>query len=135
MSEREFHLGDVLSVTAGILLSPRHMEGVYDILKYLTGDNLFTHQLPRAREAAGPWLLTRYPALVPVTGECEAAATAESWGSTCEAWLVEAATRYGSYFSLEPMPASAWLSVDPVKELAAMIGDERVIVVEAGDAP
>ena len=29
---RYFHIGDVLTITTGCLLSPRHMEGVYDIL-------------------------------------------------------------------------------------------------------
>lgn len=45
---KRFHLGDVLSITTGHLLSPRHMEGVYEILNHMTGDQLFTHQLPRA---------------------------------------------------------------------------------------
>ena len=52
---RDFHIGDILSVTTGRLVSPRRMDGVYDILNFMTGDNLFTHQLPRAaRECAGP---------------------------------------------------------------------------------
>lgn len=47
MNTRNFHLGDILSVTTGCLLSPRRMEGVYDILNFMTADNLFTHQLGR----------------------------------------------------------------------------------------
>ena len=43
---REFPLGVVLSITTGKLLCP--IGDVYDILNFLTGDNLFTHQLPRA---------------------------------------------------------------------------------------
>lgn len=133
MNVRTFHLGDALSVTSGYLLSPRHMDGVYDILNFLTGDNLFTHQLPRACEAAGPYLLAKYSALVPVTRECEMAAGAPDWSARHAEWLIEAATRHGSHFDLEPMPPGAWLQIDPVKELAAMVGEEKVLVVKPGE--
>src|SRR5579871_5263795 len=53
---RKFHLSDVLTVTTGLVLSNRHMEGVYDILNYMTGESLFTHQLPRAMVACRPSL-------------------------------------------------------------------------------
>ena len=32
------------------------MDGIYDILNFLTGDNLYTHQLPRAMRECEPWL-------------------------------------------------------------------------------
>lgn len=37
---KAFHIGDVLTVTTGRLVSPRHMYGVYEILNFLTGDRL-----------------------------------------------------------------------------------------------
>ena len=40
-----YDLGTVLSVTTGTLLTK--IGNVYKILNYMTGDNLFTHQLPR----------------------------------------------------------------------------------------
>ena len=33
---RIFHLGDVLSVTTSHLVSPRYMDGVYELVRYLT---------------------------------------------------------------------------------------------------
>lgn len=63
---REFHLGDILSVTTGYLLSPTHMSGVYEILNYMTGESLFTHQLPRAREACKGPLLAQHPQLAEI---------------------------------------------------------------------
>lgn len=51
-----FHIGDILSITTGRLVSPRHIDGVYDILNWMTGDNLFTHQLPRAAGECAEWL-------------------------------------------------------------------------------
>jgi len=39
------------------------MDGVYDILNYMTGDSLFTHQLPRASDECKPFLLEQFPQL------------------------------------------------------------------------
>lgn len=61
-----FHISDVLSITTGRLVSNRHMDGVYDILNFLTGDNLYTHQLPRASRECEAWLRTQFPKLFPV---------------------------------------------------------------------
>ena len=59
-----FSVSDVLSATTGRLVSDRHMEGIYEILNFLTGDNLFTHQLPRAMNECKPWLRSQFPALM-----------------------------------------------------------------------
>ena len=45
--KKQFYLGDVLSVAIDRLVSLRHMDGVYDILNFMTGDDLLTHELPR----------------------------------------------------------------------------------------
>ena len=63
MQTKQFHLGDVLSITTGRLVSPRHIDGVYDILNFMTGDNLFTHQLPRASDECKPYLVEQFPQL------------------------------------------------------------------------
>ena len=59
-----FHISDILSVTTGRLVSTRHIDGVYDILNFLTGDDLFTHQLPRANRECEPWLRSQFPLLM-----------------------------------------------------------------------
>lgn len=61
---KKFHISDVLSVTTGRLVSSRHMDGIYEILNFLTGDKLFTHQLPRAMRECEPWLKTQFPQLM-----------------------------------------------------------------------
>jgi hypothetical protein len=58
-----YHISDVLTVTTGRLVSNRHIDSVYDILNFLTGDELFTHQLPRASRECEPWLKAQYPQL------------------------------------------------------------------------
>lgn len=56
---RRFHIGDILSVTTGRLVSPRGMDGIYDILGYMTDDSPFTTQLGRFAEECKPHLEAR----------------------------------------------------------------------------
>lgn len=53
---RRFHIGDILSVTTGKLTSPRGMDGIDDILGYMTEDSPFTTQLGRFAEECTPHL-------------------------------------------------------------------------------
>ncbi len=61
--KKQFHLGDVLSVAIDRLVSLRHMDGVYDILNFMTGDDLLIHELPRASDECKPYLLKQFPQL------------------------------------------------------------------------
>src|SRR5215469_4293666 len=87
---REFHIGDILSVTTGRLVSPRHIGGVYDILGWMTGDSLFTHQLPRAAEECAPSLREQFPDLA-------AAEVPEDFGGKdgVDRWLAAQVAVYG----------------------------------------
>lgn len=122
---RVFHLGDVLSVTTGLLVSPSHMRGIYQILNWMTGDNLFTHQLPRAsRECAGP-LLEQHPDLagVQVPDEFESE-------QHVMAWLAEQVERYGETRTVAPIDPERHLRIDPVDEMRMMRPDMAIDVVE-----
>lgn len=126
MTTKRFHLGDVLSVTTGNLLSPRGMGGVYDVLNFLTGDNLFTHQLPRARQECKPHVLRQHPQLRDVH---------PTWDDHAEkgfvdAWLAEQVQKFGETLELSPVPAGAYTARDPIDELCGMVGDDKVIVVK-----
>lgn len=59
-----FHISDILSVTTGRLVSYRHIDGVYAILNFMTGDSLFTHQLPRASRECESSLRAQFPNLM-----------------------------------------------------------------------
>lgn len=119
---KQFHIGDVLSITHERLVSPRLIEGVYDILNYMTGDNLFTHQLPRAgRECKEP-LLAQHPQLREVD-------SSGVNGSNWKTWLAEQSAKYGEYLDVTPL--KEWTHVDPILEAEAMVGKERVVTVFA----
>jgi hypothetical protein len=124
----DFHLGDILSVTTERLVSPDHIDGVYRILNYMTGDNLFTHQLPRANHECAPALLAQHPQL-------NAVEVPDDFGPDPEAavtaWLAEQVARYGETLPVEPLAAADHTRIDPVDELAMLKGGDRsgIIVV------
>lgn len=140
MDVKKFYLGDVLSVTTGRLLSPRGMDGVYDILNFMTGDNLFTHQLPRAVDECKPHLLRQHPELDSpefqlALGELVLMLDTESGKKQPEhlitGWLSKQFAVYGEQLEVAPIPPEAHQVRDPIEELAEMVGPEKVIVVEA----
>lgn len=121
---RLFHLGDVLSITDGRLLSPRLMDGVYDILNFMTGDNLFTHQLPRASRECRPFLIQQHPHLASIEiGEV----TSENFKDVLERLCAE----YGEQVMVNKLPEHAHEFIDPMSELAEKVHPDKIIVVPA----
>lgn len=137
---RQFHLGDALSITTDFLLSPRGMEGIYDLLNFMTGDQLFTHQLPRAQKECRPWLLRQHPQLD--TSDTRYAVmelsvnlrsvTREDRPYLCTGWLAQQVLRLGEMLNVSPIPVDAHERKDPIAELKEMRGgDEGIVVVKA----
>lgn len=137
---KQFDLATVLSVTTGRLLCD--MDNVYAILNHITGDNLFTHALPRASRFASPLILAKYPEL-DAAGSPEQLAKLDELLADARAhkeppmvacsmwvsWLKEPGTLgLKSEYQIENH-ASAWLQIDPISEPVSMVGKEKVIVV------
>lgn len=122
---RDFHLGDILSVTTGRLVSPRLIEGVYDILNWMTGENLFTHQLPRVGREAAPVLLAMHPQLAEITGDD---VTGENWRE----WLADKVARFGETLPVPKMNADQHERIDPMSELVEKVPPERIIALTMG---
>ena len=131
MSEkRKFNLGDVLSIVDGHLLSDKGMGGVYAILNHMTGDSLFTHQLPRACDECRPWLLRWFPRLAEVGAFPEAEVAnldPEGRGRVIKEWLARQAAAVGEWFDVPRIPPDDHARIDPVEEAEQMFGKERVV--------
>ncbi|MER7280561.1 hypothetical protein ABT369_39590 [Dactylosporangium sp. NPDC000244] len=104
MTTKTFHIGDILSVTSGIFCTPNGMGGLYDILNWMTGDDLMTHQLPRASRECAPDLRRQHPDLAGVSvpgfsGEAEGLAwiawQVQIFGETREVAPLTAGDRMG----------------------------------------
>lgn len=122
MKTERFHLGDVLSMTTGKLLSPSHMGGIYKIAQHLAGEPVWTHQLGRVMTESRPHLLAQFPALEPVTGE-------DVTPENHQRWLAVMVETLGEWFDVLPMPADAHESIDPLSELAEKVHPDRIVTV------
>jgi hypothetical protein len=131
-NEREFDLGDVLSVTTGVLLcsvsgSRQHpIEGVYDILNYMTGESLYTHQIPRVCGEARPVILARYPQLSGI--EIPEFKSPDD----VPAFVAQLREQHGAMFAIPRMNADQHERIDPLSELAEKVDPSKIIVV-SGD--
>lgn len=124
MQTKDFHLGDVLSITTGVLVSQRGMGGVYDILNWMSGDNLFTHQLPRVAREASSVLLRAHPDLATVekpTLKPDEVAP----------WLAEQVAQFGETVAVPKMTVDEHESIDPMSELAERVHPDKIIKIKA----
>jgi len=120
MNTKNFTIGAVLTVTTGIVLT-RDFGEAHALMDHLTGDSLFTHQLPRAADPCKAALLAQFPALASVTPP-------ENARDTWEAWLETEAAILGTSFDVAPM--SGWESRNPMTEAEEMFGKGRVGTVK-----
>jgi hypothetical protein len=127
------------------------MDGVYDILNFLTGDNLFTHQLPRAMRECEPWLRTQFPDLFPESPKMAAHIEAmdklvaedgaagrggrELRQAGISKWLHVVQKDFGlpDMLPVYEMASEMHTRIDPIKEAQSMVGDDRVIVVRPSE--
>ena len=113
MTTKKFHLGDILSIVAGKLVSLQNVDGVFEILNFMTGDGLHMHQLSRVAEECKPYLLEQFPQLKDIDAS-------EVNGDNWRQWLDEQVKRYGEEFEVQPLPEGVHKFINPVLELIEM---------------
>lgn len=120
MATQWFHLGDILSITTERLVSRDHIDGVYNILNFLTGDNLYTHQLPLACDAVKENVLEQLPQLrAIVVAEDFEFDTHPDVKDSVDAWLQVKCDQYGAYHELTAVP-ELWGKHDMLEDLFKM---------------
>lgn len=125
---KDFHLGDILSITDGRLLSPNHITGVGLLLSHMCGEPIMTHQMPLAADAMLPHLLAQHEWLTGL-GPPKGADVLDMM-----AWLAWAVEEHGALHAVTAVP-EAWGSHDPIEDWVNQGGDpSRVIQVEMPDA-
>jgi hypothetical protein len=118
--QRVFPLADLLSLTTDRLLSRTHMDGIYSLVNYMTGQDVYTHQLPVVGEACGKALLVQHPFLAGL----QPPADADVPGLL--AWLAAAERVHGDSHPVQPL--TDWVPRNPIEDAADIFGAENVYV-------
>lgn len=112
---RHFTLAQILNITTGIFCSDDFGD-VYDVLNFMTSDDLMTHQLPRAGEKVKPYILNRHPQLKAITQDM-------LYKKPDVKQIVKRLTQtYGNSFGLYPIDDSEYAPKEPMQELMDMLG-------------
>jgi len=115
---------DLLTIITGRLFV--RIERVYELYNGLTGDNLFTHQLPRASKFYAPLARMQYPEM---TKWLESRTISRS---NYLSVLAEATRTFGDVFGLTECGVE-WGHKDAMAELVEMVDPDRIIGVVAED--
>ena len=116
---KKFHIGEILTITTGVMVTPNGVGSIYEILDWMTDEQLFTHQLPWASKQCEPILKDLYPGLaevkIPDATNVPEGMQAEFW----QKWLAEQVLQFG-----EQLPVPKLINhtaVNPISELQEML--------------
>lgn len=124
---KKFPIGAVLSVAQPKLLCD--IGELYGILNYMTGENLMTHQLPRASKECKPVLLRMHPQLADID---HSGINPNTWREK----LAELEARFGSELEVpQCREGEDYIAQDPIQEAVEMFGKDRVIAIGRDDDP
>lgn len=126
METKEFPTADVLSTITGMLMAD--IGGVYEVLNWMTGESVFTHQIPRVSREVVPVVLDMHPSLQQAIDEapnvnCE---TVAHWRQTWE-------DRYGPTIAVPKFTPETHERIDPMSEAAEHFRPDQMIVVSTGE--
>ena len=121
----DFELGDILSVSHGVLLSRSGeypVNGVYVILNFMTNDNIYTHQIGRTSKECEPFLRKQFPWLNEID-------LSHITSENAFLELDKLCEKYGKFHMVLPIPAGDYKSQSPVGELVEIVKDPAKIVI------
>lgn len=115
----KFTTGEIITAGLGRLCCP--MKDLYKVMNFLTGENLFTHQLPRAFHACTKWVQEQHPWLAQLDlSKCNK--------DTVHEWLSDAESKHGKQHELNPLPKDQWHFIDPIQEAIDLTGDKNKVI-------
>lgn len=123
MGTKLFSTHDVMSVVTGRLMGG--IGGVYEVLNWMTGESLFTHQLPRVGREAVPVILAMHPHLASAIEDAEQV-TPENFQDWRDRWV----DRFGPQIAVPTMNEDQHERIDAISELAEIVPPDRIIVVK-----
>lgn len=112
----------VLSTVTGRLLCD--IGAIYEVLNWMTGESVYTHQIPRISREAEPVILAAHPQLREAWREA-ALVNADNWQDWRDRWNL----RYGAEIAVPKMGAAEHKAIDPITELQQMAPNAEAAVV------
>jgi hypothetical protein len=126
-----FTIGEILSITTGCLIAidaghDHPISGVYTILNYMTEDDLYTHQLPRAAAQCRPYLYEQFPWAE--IGSDKVHGHPGGW----EQFLIDMTAKHGKHHAVRRMHREDQTHIHPLAEAAQMLdgSDTKIISVD-----
>lgn len=121
---KDFPTAYVMSTLTGRLMSDG-MSSIYEVLNWMTDENVMSHQFPRIMREARKVLVKRYPAMAQAVDEAEQV-TQENWQTWRDRWI----DRYGPTIAVPKFDADTHERIDPHSELAEQVHPDRIIVAK-----
>ena len=118
-----FPTADVMSSITGRLMA--EIGGVYLVLNWMTGESVFTHQLPRIGREAAPVILAMHPQLAEAVAEAEQV-TPENYREWLATWL----DRYGPEIAVPKFATAEHERIDPLSELAEKVHPDQIVIID-----
>jgi len=122
LTTKEFPTSAVLSTVTGRLMGD--IGGVYEVLNWMTGESVFTHQIPRISREAQPVIVSMHPTLSEAISEAEQVTT-DNWRE----WLTTWEDRYGPIIAVPRLDLDQHERIDPLSELVEKVHPDRIVVV------
>jgi hypothetical protein len=119
---KQFDTCDVLSTITGRLIGK--IDGVYQVLNWMTGESVFTHQLPRISREARPVVIAAHPLLQQAVDEADQV-NRDNWQEWRRTWE----DRYGLTIAVPKFNADSHERIDPMSEAAEMMHPDKIISV------
>lgn len=126
MKTKRFNISSIISAGTSCLVGP--IDEVYEILNFMTGDDLYTHQLPRAGRECRDYIYDQFPWLNDIDLEKARQENGQSWDKWHN-WVDRQAKQYGEFHEVSPIPMDDHDIIDPIDELEQMVDDPSKIVI------
>jgi hypothetical protein len=100
--QKEFHLGDLLTVSTGRLYSPKLILGTKEFMDYLFSTDVPISMVPRASVLCRPFILAQFPWLseIELTEQSQLTSTEQ-----IKNWITSQVSRYGEKHSVKKLPS------------------------------
>ncbi len=122
---KEFATEDVLSAVVGVLVSERGMGSVYEVLNWMSGESLMTHQIVRVMKEARPVMFAAYPVLAEAMADSHSC-NRETWEQWRDAWV----DKIGPVISVVKLTEDTHERIDPISEEAEVFHPSKVITID-----